>query len=130
MHPPSAEAQLSMNPDLHRSTSTLLQGRRLLFFRLGWMVLTILALIVFIASVSEYVTSEQKPSVTGYTVFFVALGMLVALVWFSVAGLIFWHKSDDWMALLVALMLVLQGASTTINPLNVIPSFWQVLVQI
>jgi hypothetical protein len=38
-----------------------------------------------------------------------------ALVYFTVAALIFWRKSDDWMALLVALMLVL------ITPIATLP---------
>src|SRR5437763_1830564 len=97
----SASTQGSPNADAHRPTGTRLQGRWLALLRLAWAGLSIFALIVFIASVSEYVTSQQQSSLTGYTVFFVALGLLVALVWFSVAGLIFWHKSDDWMALLV-----------------------------
>jgi hypothetical protein len=46
-------------------------------------------------------------------------------VWFIVALLIFWRKSNDWLALLVSFMLVLQGAGTTIYPFDVIPSFWQ-----
>jgi Tol biopolymer transport system component len=37
-----------------------------------------------------------------------------ALVYFAVAALIFWRKSDDWMALLVALMLVLMVPMSTL----------------
>ncbi|HUS14755.1 MAG TPA: hypothetical protein VM536_07020 [Chloroflexia bacterium] len=43
----------------------------------------------------------------GYTLFTVA----VALAWWLLAALVFARRSDDWMALLVALMLVLQGAN-------------------
>jgi hypothetical protein len=45
---------------------------------------------------------------TSYLVFTV----VTTLVWWATAGVIFWRKSDDWMALLAALMLVLQGATS------------------
>jgi hypothetical protein len=59
-------------------------------------------------------------------VFLLVLGICVALVWFIVAMLIYWRKSDDWLALLISLMLVLQGANTTMHSLQIYPSVWQV----
>jgi len=73
-----------------------------------------------------YFASQQKSYAVGYAVFILALGIFVALVWFIVAVMIFWRKSNDWLALLVSLMLVLQGANTTVNSLQIIPSVWQV----
>ena len=47
--------------------------------------------------------------------------ILSTLIWFSVGWLIFWHKSDSWIALLIALQAVTQGASTSINALGSFP---------
>src|SRR5260370_36371309 len=46
-------------------------------------------------------------SVDFYAVCFVILNFGFYFMWFVVAVVIFWRKSDDWMALLVALFLVL-----------------------
>jgi len=125
MNLPPAPAQVAEDAALHRATNTRLRGRWLALLHLAWVVLSVLALILFIASLPVYFASQQKSYTVGYAVFLLALGIFVALVWYIVALLIFWRKSDDWMALLVSLMLVLQGAGTTIYPFDVIPSFWQ-----
>ena len=126
----SAPVQGTVNSGLKSRRSTLLQGRWLALFRLAWVMLSAMALIIFIASLPVYFTSNQASFTFGYAGFLLALSIFVALVWFIVAVLIFWRKSNDWLALLVSVMLVLQGASTTISPLDVIPSVWQVLVGI
>ncbi|MGZ3622623.1 MAG: hypothetical protein ACXWPG_05985 [Ktedonobacteraceae bacterium] len=123
---PSAPMQAAVNADLKSKRSTRLQGPWLALLRLAWTVLSVLALLLFFVSLPVYFASQQKSYAVGYAVFLLALGIFVALVWFIVAVLIFWRKSDDWMALLVSFMLVLQGAGTTIYPFDVIPSFWQV----
>src|SRR6266568_3612853 len=119
MNLPSTPEQVSVNTDLKNTTSTRLQGPWLAFLRLTWIILSVLAIILYFAS-------QQKLYAVGYAVFILALGIFVALVWFIVAVLIFWRKSNDWLALLVSLMLVLQGANTTVNSLQIIPSVWQV----
>ena len=56
-----------------------------------------------------------------------AINLLFALVYFAVAALIFWRKSDDWMALLAAFSLVAFGASFTSIPwtlATVHPVWW------
>ncbi len=124
MNLPPAPAQAAEDVALHRATNTRLRGRWLALLRLAWVVLSVLALLLFIASLPVYFASKQKSYTVGYAVFLLALGIFVALVWYIVALLIFWRKSDDWMALLVSFMLVLQGAGTTIYPLDAIPSIW------
>jgi hypothetical protein len=74
--------------------------------------------------------SQQKSYTVGYAIFLLAMGIFVALVWFLVALLIFWRKSNDWMALLVSFMLVLQGASSTLSKTGVTYSVWLVLAGI
>src|SRR5438034_7611537 len=125
MNPPTAPVQATVNADLRSRRSTRLQGPWLAFLRLTWIILSVLALILFFVSLPVYFASQQKLYAVGYAVFILALGIFVALVWFIVAVMIFWRKSNDWLALLVSLMLVLQGANTTVNSLQIIPSVWQ-----
>ena len=50
-------------------------------------------------------------SITAYAVYWVAINLLFALVYFAVAALIFWRKSNDWMAFLASFSLVALGGS-------------------
>src|SRR2546430_5791445 len=121
-----APEQVTVNADLRSRRSTRLQGPWLAFIRLTWIILSVLALILFFVSLPVYFASQKKLYAVGYAVFILALGIFVALVWFIVAVMIFWRKSNDWLASHVSLMLVLQGANTTVNSLQIIPSVWQV----
>jgi hypothetical protein len=55
------------------------------------------------------------------------LTLLAMLMCWSVAAVIVWRKSDDWMALLVAVMLVLMGTSYVTHLLLQQPFTWQML---
>ncbi len=112
------DSQATRSSDRPGAPDTLLRGYWLAFLRVAWVVLSVLACIIFIASLPGYFTDQLKSYLVGYAVFLLTLGIFVASVWFFVALLIFWRKSNDWLALLVSFMLVLQGANTTINPLN------------
>jgi hypothetical protein len=119
--------------DGHHQADTRLHGRWLLLARIVWFALVAFTLSVYMASMPAYVTELQTVcrqafcsfaqlspemvvalehaglSVSSYTSFMVALATILALVFFGTAGLIFWRKSDDWMALLVALLAVEAG---------------------
>src|SRR6266516_4203915 len=127
MNLPTAPVQATVNTDLRSRRSTRLHGHWLALLRSIWIILSLLAFGIFIENLPLYFASQQKSYSIGYAVFLLALGIFVALVWFLVALLIFWRKSNDWMALLVSFMLVLQGASTTLSPSGVV---WQVLGEI
>ncbi|TMD69605.1 MAG: hypothetical protein E6I91_01685, partial [Chloroflexi bacterium] len=119
------------------------QGRWLLLARLGWVALVVLTLAIFFASLPVYVaqlqtlcdgtacankvllTPEQAGALKGiglspgaYAAFRVALMLALIVVCLVVSTVIAWRRSDDRMALLVALMLVTLGpislASTVI----------------
>ncbi len=120
----SRPAQAVVNSDSHSPTDTRLQGPWLALLRLGWVMLSMLAVMIFIASVPVSFASQWASYTPGYAVFLLALTLFVALIWFIVALLIFWRKSDDWMALLVSFMLVVQGAASTIYPLDSTSSVW------
>ena len=126
MNLPTAPVQATMNAELRSGRNTRLHGPWLALFHSTWIILSIFALFLFIESLPVYFSRQLRSYSVGYAVFLLALGIFVALVWFIVALLIFWRKSNDWLALLVSIMLVLQGAGTTNYPFDVIPSFWQV----
>src|SRR6266487_1495270 len=130
MNLPSRSTQADMNAALPRAPNTRLQGPWLPLLRLTWVLLSLLTFSVFVASLPVYFVGQQTSYPVGYASFLLALGVAIALIWFIVAVLIFWRKSNDWMALLVAFLLVTQGANSTISPLDTIPSIWQVPAKI
>jgi hypothetical protein len=71
-------------------------------------------------------------SVSGYALLQTMLSVGIALAWFVVSGVIFWRKSDDWMALFVALFLVVFAAGNAVST-NVLSSSnlaWSVPVEL
>jgi len=134
---------------LQDSADTRLHGRWLLLARVAWFMLVALALLVFIASLPVYIAQlysvctgnacgigQLTPqtvgglrnlglSIGGYVTINIALAFVQVFVWFTVGGVLFWRKSNDWMALLVALMMVLLGTSVTLNTVAGSYSLWQ-----
>ena len=127
------------------------QGRWLLLARLGWVALVVLTLAIFFASLPVYVaqlqtlcdgtacankvllTPEQAGALKGiglspgaYAAFRVALMLALIVVCLVVSTVIAWRRSDDRMALLVALMLVTLGPISLTSTVMAIPSPWQV----
>ncbi len=114
-----------------------------------WIGLVVLALTVFAASFPAYLaqlqsvcngtacaTGQLTPQLMGtLKTLHIAPGSYVAgtmvvvlirvLVWFTVGGVVAWRRPQDWMALVVALMLVLLGTSTTLTTIADSPSLWQ-----
>ena len=134
---------------LQDTADTSLKGRWLVQARVVWFVLVTLTLLVFIMSLPVYIaqlqsvcrgnacnTGQLTPqiveilriygiSIGEYVTINVILVFVQALVWFTVGGVLFWRKSNDWMALLVSLMMILQGASLTLNLVAGSLSPWQ-----
>src|SRR5207248_7682034 len=48
-----------------------------------------------------------------YGAYIIACSVVASLVWVAVGLLVFWRRSDDWMMLLIALMLVTFGTNGT-----------------
>jgi len=131
------------------TADTRLQGRWLVFARVVWFILVALAVLVFIFSLPVYIaqlysicsgiacgTGQLTPQIVetlrnhGFTIgeyvtINVVLAFVQAFVWFTVSGVLFWRKSNDWMALLVSFMMVLVGTSTTLNTVAGSFSLWQ-----
>jgi len=116
-----------------RSVPTALTDRRLrdrwlLLAQLGWGAVVMLALGLFVAAVPALYTQRSVPSeairaglaqaglsVGVYAAYVTALQIVFALAYFAIAVLILWRKSDDGMALFVALFLVLVGTVSAPN---------------
>jgi hypothetical protein len=133
-----AATQITSSHEQHHEADTRLHGRWLLLARIVWFALVALTLGIYMASLPEYVTELQTVcrfaacslgqlspdqvvtlqhfglSVGSYIAFMVALTIVFALVSFGTGGLIFWRKSDDWMALLFALISVLGGTTSVL----------------
>ncbi len=116
---------------------TRLPGRRLILARVAWVTVVTLIVTLFLARLPAYSTALQtictgaacgsaQPtpdsaqalqklglSVSAYAAFTLALDIALALVCFTLGAVIFWRRSDDWMALLGALAVV---ASVALNP--------------
>src|SRR6266699_3661357 len=129
--PATAESQKS-----YRVADTRLYGRRLVLARVAWVTVVTLIVALFLARLPAYYTALQtvctgafcssaQPSpdsaqamqklglsVGTYAAFTLAFTIALAFLCFTLGAVIFWRRSDDWMALLVALMVV---ASVTLN---------------
>jgi hypothetical protein len=140
-----APNKASANIERHEESETRLQGRLLRAAQAVWILIALLSCILFVVSLPTFytqtqsictggacngvqVSSEQAQalaahgiSLVNYAWYSVLVTILSALIWFSVGWLIFWHKSDSWMALLIALQVVTQGASMSIAALGSFP---------
>jgi signal transduction histidine kinase len=125
MHPQHATTEPITRPDPAVPT---LRGRRLLLARGLWAALAVPALILFFAGILARHSRLGTPpeavragleqlglSIGFYAAYSITLGVIFFLGCIVVAAMIFWHRSDDGMALLVSLMLVLFG---TVNNQN------------
>jgi hypothetical protein len=127
--PATRSSDRSGAPDTH------LRGRKLILARVGWVAVVSLLVALFLARLPVYYTALQtvctgamcgaQPtpdsaqvlqklglSVSAYAAFTLALTIALAFLCFTLGAVIFWRRSDDWMALLGALAVV---ASVALN---------------
>src|SRR5215218_6326900 len=121
------------------SPGATLRGRWLLLARMAWVVMaiTVLAIILFsipssfehycsVCTAASEVCSDERTvdqatpegvralgdiglSLRSYALLNVVVDKVFQLVWFALGALIFWRRSDDWMALGVSVFLVSFG---------------------
>jgi hypothetical protein len=149
--------RLSTRLRLGHAADTRLSNRWLILARFGWIVLVLFLLGVSVASLPTSFALLHQPCRTAlaqcdgygigfltardiqalpklgisrdaYAWFWIAITCMTAFVLFGVGGLLFWRRSDDWMALLVALMCINIGATIVTNDLDVSSSLWGVLL--
>jgi hypothetical protein len=143
-------APTTMTESRERHSYARMPGRWLLLARGVWIVLVILTLGTYFASLSDFMsqlhtpcygpacaygmrlTPEQAGALTGmglslgdHAAFTVALTLATMVVCLVVSTLIIWRRPDDRMAFLVALMLVTLGPINATNSMSAIPSPWQ-----
>src|SRR6266705_3362415 len=130
---------------------TRLQGRWLLLARAGWVVLVVLTLTIFFASLPVYMARQQTLcvgtectygvlltpsqaevlkgiglSLSDYAAYTVAFTLATIVVCLVVSTLIVWRRSDDRMAVLAALMLVTLGTLDATSTVAASSSPWRV----
>ena len=143
-------APTEMTESRERHSSARLHGRWLLLARGVWLTLVALTLAIFFASLPMYLAQLQTPcaatacgygvlltpgqvgvlkgiglSPSHYAAYTVALTLASVVVCLVVSTLIVWRRSDDRMALFVALMLVTLGPTSATSTVLAIPSPWQ-----
>jgi hypothetical protein len=132
-----ASIPTSGNNEQPEEAHTRLHGRRLVIARVVWVGVVVFSLSIFIASLPAYFSQLQTVctgdacvysygqltpgsaqalhnlgfSVGAYAGSTFILITASTLVSFGVASLIFWRRSDDWMAMLVSLFLVTFGVN-------------------
>lgn len=129
----------TVNPGLLRSAGTRLHGRGRVLVSAGVGAVALLSLGTFLIRLPAFIVHVQTAcapshcaygqltyatvaslqslglSLGDYAAFQITLTLLWALLSLSIAALIVWRKSDDWMALLVMLLLVLWPTAMVIG---------------
>ena len=145
--------QPTRRSDRSAAPETRLRGRRLILARVAWGAAVTLIVVSFLAKLPAYLTFLQtictgatcglgQPtpdsaqalqklglSIGAYATSTLALTLALAFLSFAVSAVIFWRRSQDWMALLGALAVV---ATVTLNGNDVYGSHsaWGVLTNV
>lgn len=129
-----------------RESSASVPPRLLFAVRSGWIALCALSLALYVAMIPAYFAGLQQVcasscqltpgqarallglgfSIQTYAIGGVAVSALFVLVSCSVAALLFWRTSYDWMALLVGLLLVTLGNNDVTSLLGNTSTYWHV----
>jgi hypothetical protein len=120
-----------------RAANTRLSGSWLIFARIMWLVLVVPSIGLFVISVPVYYQQLQSGCVdqltcsingalpvqtlhtmglpaSAYAALFTSLFVIIQAIWYAVGFLLFWRRSDDWLALLAAFALVTFNSPLTI----------------
>jgi len=132
----SGEATIHTPERPEHASNTTLRGRWLVIARAVWIAIAVVTLALFVTSIppvfSELRTVsfgegtsiwQLRPnearaleqlglSVGVYAIYWIVIQVVFVLGFAVVAGVIFWRKSDDWLALFVSLFLLMFGANT------------------
>ena len=120
-------------------SATILGGRWLLLARASLVSIATLAMGLFVASIPSYVIYVLEPGQAVWMgapveapakVVFVldlvgALASIAAvLLCLSLAGVLFWRRSDDWMVMFISSYLLVYGTTQRALQSRVEPSIW------
>lgn len=138
MNDSSVSMETTAQKEQRAARDTRLHGRRLILARALWGIIAVFEVVGLVDSLSGTVrqlqmicTSSctiQQLSAEGlsqlqhlglslgdYIAFYVAVILISTLLCYTVAAILLWHKSNDWMALLISLMLMSFGPGTISN---------------
>jgi hypothetical protein len=119
-------------------SATTLRGRWLLLARVAWVIIATLALGLFLASIPGYVSNvltlgqadwmgAPVEAPAGLVFVLDLLGVLAsiaaALVCLTLAVVLFWRRSDDWMVMFISSYLLLYGTIMA-GPLEWVEAFY------
>lgn len=120
---------------IREAPSTLLTGRRVIFARRIWLVFFVIYLLLVIVGIPAalrqgvHPNPSWTPADTQRTAAVLGLStqvfesIIIGITFFSMGtylvlgALIYWRRSDDWVALLTSAVLIAFGGSYTIGPL-------------
>jgi hypothetical protein len=120
------------------SSTTTLRGRWLFFARAVWVTVAMLALILFAASIPDYVSNAltlgqaawmgapvEAPARLVFALDLVAVvaSITAVVVCLTLACVLFWRRSDEWMIIFVSAYLLLYG-SIMAGPLERAEAFY------
>jgi len=150
VNPPSVSTQATLSVRQDSTDDRRLHGRWLILARAVWFTLVIFTLGIFFASLPVYLAQLQTPcagttcwytqlspgqvgalkriglSLGVYAAYTVALTLASVVLCLVVSSLIVWRRSDDRMALFVALLLVAFGPIYATSSVVAVPSLWRV----
>src|SRR2546421_850756 len=141
MNAPSPLTETTISRSSRSAEGTRLHGRWLVIVRIVWVAVVVFTLSIFMLSFPAYFAQLQTVcvgvtcvyaygqltpgtaqalqnlglSTGGYAVSILALAIASALVFFGVACVLFWRRSDDWMAMFVLLFLVIIGVNFSVQ---------------
>ncbi|TMD68904.1 MAG: hypothetical protein E6I91_03460 [Chloroflexi bacterium] len=151
MNLPDIEGKSASAGVVSSEAHTRLSGSRLILAQVAWVFVVTLLVALFLAMLPPYYTllqtvctgapcglAQPTPdsalaiqrlglSIGTYATIPLALTMASAFLCLAVGAVIFWRKSGDWMALLVALGVVAIGTVNVTSVLQESSSPWQVL---
>ena len=129
---------------------TRLIGPWLIIARAVWLVLVVPSIGLFVATLPAYYQQIQEGCVdnitscsiagalpvqvlhslgfpaSAYAAFLTCFFIIIQAIWYAVGFLLFWRRSDDWLALLASFALVMfNGPLTIFSPVLILPLSFQ-----
>jgi hypothetical protein len=154
MNLPDASSKKAVRTTPLHPADTRLHGRWLVLAWAAWVLLSSGTLLAFAFGLPVYLTLLQtvctgrgclpgQPapdteatlhglglSLGSYVTLSLVLTLASMLLACAMSGLLAWRKSNDWLALLVALMLIMLGTASIISPLELSHSAWHFLAML
>src|SRR6266702_781604 len=140
MNLPDPEGKSASQSTVSSAETTRFSGAFLLIARAVWVALVIPSLGLFVVGLPVYDQQLQRAQVCGagaclnggltvkdlvshgfsvsaYAALLTMFIAIIAAIWCAVGFLLFWRRSDDWLALLAAFFLVMLGITLDGNAL-------------